>query len=105
MRIKAARWQGERPPPLSISRKTRVTLRLLASLFLFDSFLQNILSKNRRFCRGLSKNFIGYCRCHKKDVKCQNIFWKRGVSAQWQPYIAKESLIKAPKSQVYRQKR
>lgn len=54
IRVRPAKWRRERPPPIPSFQKTQVTLRLFTPIFALDSFLQNPLSKDGRFCRRLS---------------------------------------------------
>ncbi len=54
MRIKTAKWRGERPPPLHIFQKRRRQPRRCLRLFSIDRFLQNSLSNYKGFYRSLS---------------------------------------------------
>lgn len=66
MRIKPAKWRGERPPPPHIFQKARTTSLLSARLFSLDSFLQNSLSYYRELCRKLL-NYV--CEIFTKQAK------------------------------------
>lgn len=84
MRISAARWQGEHPPPSYVFQKTRIAFWLFALLFSFDRLLQNSLLNYRGFWRSLSAfaalfwgNTAIFAISRKKSRKIFNFAGKR----------------------------
>lgn len=65
MRIEAAKWQGDRPPPTHIFLKARVALWLPVTFFSFDTLLQNSLSIYGGFCKRVS---VYICRFFTKQT-------------------------------------
>ena len=77
MQITIAKWRV-RPPASNIIQKDASNFIVARVLFCLDSFLQNPLSNDKRFCRKLLKQGGGFCKkaalLSQLGKECEKIF-------------------------------